>query len=334
MTHPLLKYLAKNQFITALLIIAVCWAIYTLRFILIGLFFSYIIMAALSTPVEFLRKKRLPKYLAVTITYVFTIILLVSLIIPIVPFFASQIYSLLVRFPTYIDESAHVLGIKADPSQINTIISSEVGTISQNALDFTQKFFGGVFSLLTIIVVSFYLLIDRERIRKNLSDLFPSEYHRHAEATINQIEEKLGAWLRGQILLSLFIGVMSWTALTILGLEFALPLALIAGILEIAPTIGPILSAIPAIIVTLTVSPTMVIIVIFIYIVIQMIENNFLVPRIMERAVGLHPLIIIIGIIIGGELMGVIGALLSVPFISMLVIIFRSFKIVPKPPSA
>jgi predicted PurR-regulated permease PerM len=107
-------------------------------------------------------------------------------------------------------------------------------------------------------------------------------------------------------------------------MPFALPLAVLAGLFEIVPTVGPIISAVPAIVVGLTISPNMAIIIIVSYIFIQMIENHLLVPRIMQRAVGLNPVIVIIGVIVGNTLLGIPGALLSVPFISLLFLIYKN----------
>ena len=136
----------------------------------------------------------------------------------------------------------------------------------------------------------------------------------------------MGAWFRGQIVLSFSIGFLTWISLLILGLPFALPLALLAGILEIVPTIGPIISAIPAVIIALNISPTMALLVVLLYIIIQLLENNILVPRIMEKAVGLNPIVIILGVIIGSKLMGIAGALLAVPFISLVVVVISSVR--------
>lgn len=283
-------------------------------------------MAALSPSVEYLRKNKVPRPIAVVISYFATLALLVLLIIPLIPFVAAQVQSLFHRFPSYLNQAADLLGFDVNPAQINSFISSEFNSISKNAFDFTRRVFGGLFSVLTILVVSFYLLLDYTRIKRSIIGLFPKHSEPEVEAVLMRIEEKLGAWLRGQIVLSLSIGVLTYLALTILGLEFALPLALIAGILEIVPTIGPIISAIPAVIVALSVSPTMTLIVIAMYIVIQALENNILVPKIMQKAVGLNPIIIILSIIIGNELIGVLGALLSIPFVSMLVIIFDSLR--------
>ncbi|MDO8515232.1 MAG: AI-2E family transporter, partial [bacterium] len=119
----------------------------------------------------------------------------------------------------------------------------------------------------------------------------------------------------------------TWLGLTIIGVPQAFPLAIIAGALEIIPTLGPILSAIPALIVALTISPTLTIFVIIFYIVIQQLENQFVVPKVMQQAVGLNPIIIIIGVMIGGNLMGILGALLVIPFLLVVQEIVANYRL-------
>lgn len=283
-------------------------------------------MAALSPFSDFLTSKRFPKIISVLIPYVLTISILVLLILPLIPFFISQIQLLYTSFPKYINQVAQTFNLNIDTSNINNILESDINTIGQNALSVTGKIFSGVFSLLTVFVISFYLLLERNTLRKQFVVLWPKRYQEKILKTISQIENKLGLWLRGQIVLSFSIGFTIWIALTLLGIPFALPLGLLAGMLEVIPTVGPIISAVPAIIVALTISPGIAITVVIFYIVIQMLENNILVPKIMEKAVGLNPIVIIIGVLIGGKFLGILGALLSVPFIAMILIIVKSLK--------
>lgn len=294
--------------------------------ILIAIFISFIIMAAFLPYVESLRKKGVPKALSVLIPYIFVLAFLITLIVPLIPFFVSQIQSLFIIFPRYFDQAAQIFGIHAQASQLNSFIGSEIGEIGKNALEVTSRVFGGIFSTLMIFVLSFYLLLDHDRIKEFMVNLFKVEQREHVLLTISHIEEKLGGWFRGQIALSLSIGSATWIGLSLLDVEFALPLALIAGILEIVPTIGPIISAIPAVVVALNTSFNASLIVVIFYILVQAIENNLLVPRIMQKAVGLHPVTIIISVIVGSELLGVLGALLAIPFISFLLIIFNSLR--------
>jgi len=329
MNNRLISYFLRNQVVFSLVIIVIALFVLKIKGILIAIFISYIIMAAFLPFVDALRKRRVPRILSVVIPYLIVFALFTSLVIPLIPFFASQIQSLFVIFPRYLDQAARVLGIQIDASRLGSFFGSEIGLISQNAFALTSKVFGGVFSTLTIFVVSFYLLLDHDRIKKYLVNLFPIQNQKGVLLITSQIEEKLGGWFRGQIILSLFIGVITWIGLTLLGIEFALPLALIAGILEIIPTIGPIISAIPAIIVALNTSFNSALIVTVFYFFVQTIENNLLVPRIMQKAVGLHPVAIIIGVIIGSELLGIVGALLAIPFISLLLILFNSKRDTP-----
>lgn len=321
MKELLTRLFFYNQFVAAILLLAVGWFIIEIRDILIALFISFIIMAALAPIVQYLRRYKVPNGVAVAIAYLVTLLCLVVLIFPLVGFFVTQVQLLFSNFPFYLDQAARLFGITVNPAQINSYVGSELNLIGRNAVDVTTKVFGGILSTITILVVSFYLLLDHTQMRHKLASLFPKRYQEEIATMLSQVEEKLGAWLRGQVILSFFIGSLTYIALSIVRLEFALPLAVLAGILEVVPTIGPIISAVPAIIVALTISPTMALIVTLVYFGIQLLENNVLVPRIMQKAVGLNPVVVILGIIIGGKLFGVAGALLSIPFISMCLVI-------------
>lgn len=283
-------------------------------------------MAALSPFSDFLIRKRIPKILAVLIPYTITIAVLVLLIFPLVPFFISQIQLLFSNFPKYIDQVAKTFNLHVDAASIKNVFESDINALSKNALSVTGKIFSGFFSTLTVLVISFYLMLQREMLKKQFIALFPKRHQESALKTIAQIENKIGWWLQGQLVLSFTIGFFTWGGLAILGLPFALPLGLLAGILEIVPTIGPIVSAIPAIIVALTISPGLAVSVVIFYILLQALENHILVPKIMQKAVGLNPIIIIVGVLIGSKFLGIIGALLAVPFIAMTFIIVKSFK--------
>ncbi len=284
-------------------------------------------MAAVLPSVEFLQRKKFPKVFAVLIPYLAIITAIFLLIIPLVPFIAEQIQSLFTKFPQFIDSSAKTFGFQIDKSQLQQYVNSEFSSLSSNAIDFTTKIFGGFFSIITIFVVSFYLLMYSDAFKKFMANLFHDGSRAYIEKTLDQVNEKLGAWLRGELLLMLAIGFASWVGLTILGLPFALPLALLAGLLEIVPTLGPILSAVPAVIIALTISPTMALTVVVLYMLIQALENQLLVPKIMEKAVGLNPVLVILSVMIGANLMGIAGALLSIPFVSFIIVIINSFNV-------
>lgn len=326
MNNAIFKYILRNQLLVAIFLVLVGWFIFKVKDILAAIFISYILMSSLLPFVEFLEKRKIPKIIAVVLAYFTTLALLIILIFPLIPFFISQIDSLFKNFPRYFERAALVAGIDIDLPQLTSFITSEFESIGRSALRLTSTIFSGLFSTLTILVVTFYLLLDHKRVNNGIASFFPKEHQSNATEIIRKIENKLGAWLRGQVMLSIFIGVITWAALTLIGLDFALPLALLAAILEIVPTIGPIVAAIPAVIVAAAISPALALVVALVYLAIQVLENNILVPKIMEKAVGLNPVIIILSILIGARLMGVLGAILVIPFISMLILIFQSLK--------
>lgn len=324
MLHKILRKILHTPVLLAFTVLAIGWLFIELRGIFVIIFVSYIIMAALTPSVERLRSWRIPKGIAAATVYIVTVLAILLVIVPIIPFLIEQVQLLFMQFPSYLDRVTHDLGFNITSDQIQDIFTDEIGTIGQNAVQVTQAFFGGLFSLLSIFVISFYLLLDHEKVKTGISSLFHKDYRQKAVETLSLVEVKLGAWLRGQLLLSCVIGLTTWVALYVVGVPFALPLALIAGILEIIPTLGPILAAIPAVIIAFNVSPTLGIVTIAIYLGIQFLENNLIVPKVMQRAVGLNPVVIIIGIIVGSQLLGVAGALLSIPFISMIKVILSS----------
>lgn len=320
------EYLQKNQVIFALVIIFLVWFVYQIRDIIVSLFLSYIIMAAILPIVNFLRKKHVPKLLAVIIPYFTIILLLFLLIIPLVPFVIQQLGLLIAGFPKYLHQSADLFHLNVNVNQLQGYFNNQFASWSSNALEVTTTVFGGIFSIITVFIVSLYLLLYNDSFKKNFSRLFHKQQQEKVLTTLGLVNDKLGAWLQGQIMLSFSIGLMTWIALTLLGIPFSLPLALLAGILEVVPTLGPTLSAIPAVIVALTISPTMALVIVATYVLIQMLEGQLLVPKIMERAVGLNPIIVILGVTIGANLMGIVGALLSIPFISFIIVIYKSIE--------
>ncbi|MGH7203060.1 MAG: AI-2E family transporter [Candidatus Levyibacteriota bacterium] len=326
MLQRFFDYLSKNQVVFALFIIFSAWFLFQIREILFSLFLSYIIMAAILPITQFLRKKRVPKLLSVLIPYFSIVILLFLLIIPLIPFVVSQIESLILGFPKYLDQSAKFVGLKINPHELQGYFNAQLANLSSSALTVTTQVFGGIFTAITIFIVSLYLLLYNDIFKKKFARLFHHHTHDKVLTTIDLVNEKLGAWLQGQMILSASIGMITWASLTMLGVPFSLPLGLLAGVLEILPTFGPTLAAIPAVIVALTISPGLAIVVIITYIVIQALENQLLVPKIMERAVGLNPVAVIIGVTVGANLMGIVGALLSIPFISFILVIYRSLE--------
>ncbi|OGL88417.1 hypothetical protein A3I42_00040 [Candidatus Uhrbacteria bacterium RIFCSPLOWO2_02_FULL_49_11] len=178
-------------------------------------------------------------------------------------------------------------------------------------------------SFFIILVLTFYMVVDEDGIMRFLQVITPENIHKDVTALTVKIQNKIGLWLRGQLILMLVIGVLTFIGLTIIGVPYALVLALVAGITEIIPYAGPVIGSIPAIFIAFTISPTMGLWTVLLYVLIQQAENHLLVPKIMQKTTGLNPIIVILAVLIGARLSGVIGALLAVPIASAIEVLIH-----------
>jgi predicted PurR-regulated permease PerM len=218
--------------------------------------------------------------------------------------------------------------------QLSGLVSRLFGVFSQALLVFQYvlNLLGGLLDVLMILLLALYITTDGPRIGRYLRAFLPADRHEQAARVTDRIFIRLGGWVSGQILLCLIIGSMSWIGLVIIGVPYAAVLALIAGILEAVPNIGPIIAAVPAIMIAALYSPFQALLVLILYVIIQQLENYVIVPRVMSRAVELHPLAVLLALLIGGELLGVLGAVLAVPVtaaISVVVDEIRSERLAP-----
>jgi predicted PurR-regulated permease PerM len=181
-----------------------------------------------------------------------------------------------------------------------------------------------LFSVVTVFLLAYYWLTERTTIKRGVLRLVPAARARQINATWLEVEDKLGAWVRGQLFVMLALGVMAGAAFLLLGLPNPLLLAVLAGLFEIIPMIGPFLAFVPALLVALAVDPFKALLLVPIAIVIQQIEGNVLIPRIMSHQVGISPLTVILGILIGSILYGPAGAFLAVPVAAAIQVILNN----------
>jgi predicted PurR-regulated permease PerM len=194
-----------------------------------------------------------------------------------------------------------------------------VGTITGAAVGIV----GGIFGLVTILILTFYLLLEAEALRSAFLRLFPANRRPQIAKASAEATEKISAWLNGQLILGLTIGSTAALGLWILGVPYFYVLALIAGVGEMIPVVGPIIAAVPGIAVALTISYKKAALVAAFYLLQQQFENHVLVPRVMSRQVGVSAVTVIISLLIGGELLGVLGAILAVPTAAILQVIYQ-----------
>lgn len=282
------------------------WITYQILDLILLLFVALIFMSALAPVTGFFTKLKVPKALAILIVYILIFgVLITVLTISFTPLL-EQTSKLALTLPGVVSDLLKVGNVD------QTIVQREIGNLTGNLFSLTKSIFDNVITIILTLVVTFYLLLERESLEKRFATLFTGQEERVRKLLV-EVEEKLGSWLRGQLILSIFIGVLSYLGLTILQIPYALPLAIIAGFLEVVPVIGPIISAIPAILLGIIISPVLAAGVAAMYFVIQQLESHIIVPQVMNKAVGLNPLIVILAIAVGGRLLGIGGALLAVP---------------------
>ena len=293
------------------------WLLYQIQQIILAFFVAVILMSALNPLVDKMERKYFPRILAILLLYVLILGGFGLMVASVVPPLVEQTSILINRIPIYVQQF-EVPGI--DPNLFVSQIP-KLAEIPANILKFSLGFFSNLVAVLAILIITFYLLLERKNLKHHLLILFGEDQEKKAEAFINKAEKQLGSWVRGEIILMTIIGVMTYIGLRFLGIEFALPLALLAGILEIVPNIGPVLAAIPAIIAGLAISSPIGLAVAAWYFLVQQLENSLIVPKVMEKAVGVNPLVTILSLAIGFKLGGAVGAIFAVPIILLIQVV-------------
>ncbi len=318
--------ISHRTIIFTVVFLLILWLLYFLKGVLVLLFFALILMAALNPLVDRLERWRLPRALAIALIYLLIFTVIGLAIWGVIPPLITQTQNLVSRFPSYL-ESLGWLGVDKQVvyNQLNQL-TEKLGVISSGIIRTFVGFFQNLINIVVLLVISFYLLLERKNLGSYLSRFFGGNAEKTGTRIMDQIEKKLGGWIRAEVLLMIIIGLMTFIGLSLLGIDYALPLAIFAGLLEIIPTIGPFISAIPAVLVGLLISPLMALAVAALYFLVQQIENNFIVPQLMAKECGINPLITIIALIAGFKLGGVVGAILAVPIILLIEIILTEFS--------
>ncbi|MEA3464387.1 MAG: AI-2E family transporter [Patescibacteria group bacterium] len=306
-----------------ILIFLLLYFVFLIREILIVLFISLIFASAIDPWIDWMKKKKIPRGVGVLLIYLVLFAVIGSTVYLIIPPIAQQMSELSTNFPYYFEKIISGFSVLKEYSVQHGIldnIKDSLGTINSNLqqaaggiFSTISGIFGGIFSFLLVLVITFYMVVEESAIKKLVWSIAPSRYQPYIMQLINRMQKKIGLWLRGQLILSLVIFILTYVGLLILGVEYALVLALIAGLTEFVPYLGPIFGAIPAIFLAFTQSPMLALFVVILFFIVQQVENNILVPKIMQKTVGLNPIISISALMIGFKLAGVVGAIMSIP---------------------
>jgi len=314
--------ISHKTIIFTVLFLALLWFLYFIRDIILVFFVALLIMAILNPSVSRLARLHIPRVLAVILIYLLTIGILGLVISILVPTFVEQTGHLLSLFPSLFQ---NIKFLPAINDSLMNQIAGQVGSVSASALKFTISAFSNIVSLVSVLVMAFYLLLSRDKFEQNIENFFGKAKEKKIKSFLSLWERNLGSWMRGQLLLMLSIGVLTFIGLSILRVPFAVPLSILAGLLEIVPIIGPLISAIPAAVVGFNISLVLGITVLILYFAVQQIENHLLAPKIMEKSTGVNPVIVLLCLAIGMRISGVIGVLLAIPVYLTLKLLFKFY---------
>jgi predicted PurR-regulated permease PerM len=305
--------------------------LYLIRDVLIVVFISGILATILNPMVNFLQRRKIPRIITILLIFFIILSVLALIVTAIVPIFVDQINQIIENFPQWKEKiseqffKTETLGFLNMRDSLQNWSKQNLIQVGENVFLNIINIFGNLISFISVLVIVFYLLLEIEAIKKIIQSIIPIKFQSYTIRLFIQMQNKLSLWLRGQLILCLVIGILSYIGLLILGVKYALLLALIAGISEIIPYLGPILGAIPAVFLAFTQSPLTALLVIILYLIIQQLENTLLVPKIMGKTVGLNPVIILIVFLIGGKLYGPIGALLAIPVATALSVLIKDY---------
>jgi predicted PurR-regulated permease PerM len=314
-----------------------------LRPVLVQLALAILLAAAANPVVEWLTapkraragRWRLRRGVAAVLVFLAALLIVVLGGVIIVATVAPDVRALAVSAPTYVGQAERLLeeSLASNPDlaarvsgalpSMSQLTSGAMALLSQapRILGLATGFLGGLLYFIFTLILALYLTADGDRIRRYAVQFLPFDRQDQALHVTARIGDRLGAWARGEVILGVIIGLLTWLAALALGLPYAGALALIAAVGELIPNLGPIIAAIPLIAVGFLSSPTQGLLALAAAVLIQQLENNLIVPRVMARAVELHPVVVMLAILAGGELLGIPGALLAVPLVASLSVV-------------
>lgn len=326
---PVTFNLSTLTIVKVILTLLILYFAYLMWNILVLLIIAVILAVLIDPLADMFEKKKIPRTLAVLLVYIILGALVGLIIFLIIPPLTTQFQQLTDNLPHYWNR---LQSLGNDGFLSNYDLSSLQNGFKSIEADMTQGIFtglggilGGVISFFLILVLTFYMVVEKKELKGIVHSLIPARYQPYLSQVSGRIKEKMGAWLKGQLIICLIVGLAIFIALYLLGVKYALVLGLIAGIFEIIPYVGPWTAGALAVFIALGQSPMLALFALILFIVIQETNSNLLVPKIMQKAVGLNPIISILAIITGAELAGFLGILFAIPIASALSILLQDF---------
>lgn len=292
--------------IAIILLLLLVWIVKDLVFSLI---IAFIIVGALKPIITFFVNKGVPRLLVCIVVYLLFVFGIVSLFVLIVPPLVGEIAHFFRTLPYILQTISNNLPVTIPLD----VVTQYIPNATTQVIDIIKGIFSNAFFVTSTLFFGFYMLMEENILKKTLSRFLDQKKVLMVVDIVEKAEKRMNAWFWGEILLMTVIGIMTFIGLSVTGMKYVLALSVLAGLLEVVPNIGPIISLVPAFLIGISHSYFLGFSMIALYFIIQQLENHLIVPLVMKRAVGLSPIITLIMLVVGGKLAGILGVLLAVP---------------------
>lgn len=328
LNQPINISITAGAIIKAIVIFILLYVLIQIRDLLLVILTSVVLASAVEPVTRWLMKKKLPRPISVITIYVSMIAILVLIVTIFLPPLANDVRNVVNTLPQYVESLnvdgannlpgfsfvADQFGSTLDTNELFEKITGFSGQATAGFFATASVIFGGILSFVLIIVISFYLAVQEDGVASFLRVITPAKHEKYVIDLWKRSQRKIGLWMQGQLLLGVIVGVLTFLGLSILGVPNAFLLAIIAGLFELIPIFGPLLSAIPAVAIALVSGGfTLGLLVLGLFLIIQQFENQLIHPLVVKKIVGIPALVAILALIIGAELAGFLGILISVP---------------------
>ncbi|MDD5152778.1 MAG: AI-2E family transporter [Candidatus Pacebacteria bacterium] len=323
--------ISTGTIVKGLAIIVAFLALWTLRSLVLIVLTSVVLASSMDPAIKFLERHRVHRIPAVILVYLSLVGIFIGMFFAFVPPLVGEVYEVSTNFPAIAKEinesifSGDTATItkgqalidqvaKGAPAQDLFLSISNIYSASESFNGFVSSVFGGLFSFVLIIVLSFYFAMLDHEIESFFKIFIPTGKQDYAISLWERTKNKIGKWMQGQLLLGVMIFILVYMGLTIFRVPYALLLALFAGIMEVIPVFGPIISAIPPILLSFSIGGmTQALIMMLFFIVVQQFESHLIYPLVVRKVIGVPPILVILSLIVGFELAGVLGVIIAVP---------------------
>jgi len=302
--------------------------LYLIKNLVIWFIFALVLAILFNFIIDFLQKKKIPRYLATIIVYFGLFLVVAFSFYKVAPIFLREIKQFSVNFPHYIQKISPFLekiGIKVFQGQGSffAILENNLTKAGDNIISALSAIFGGVKATLFIIFLAFFLSLESNLLERIFVNFTPHRYHSYLFKLLPRVRRKVSGWFISRLIGVVFVGLLSYLTFSVLNVKYAFILGFLAGLLDFIPIIGPVIAAVLITLIVMTSSLSQAVFVLIAFIIIQQLENNLLFPLLFRKFIGIPPALVLIALVVGGQLWGFLGAILAIPLTG---IIFELLK--------